>query len=139
DDFPLTAGADRVDPLGPTDGFVAKINPAVPGPSGLIYCSLIGGDQDDRATGIAVDNNGFFYISGVSSSVTNLATAGAYRRTNSGNTDGFVAKFQSPPDLSVSMLPSLAPGTVGSNLTYTIQLNNNGRSTFSGVTNSVTF
>jgi len=139
DDFPLTAGADRIDPLGPTDGFVAKINPAVPGPAGLIYCSLIGGDLDDRATGIAVDNNGLFYISGVTSSVTNLATAGVYRRTNSGNTDGFVAKFQSPPDLSVSMLPSLDPGTVGSNLTYTIQLNNNGRSTFSGVTNSVTF
>ena len=139
DDFPLTSGADQIDPLGPSDAFVAKINPAVTGPPGIIYSSFVGGDSDDRATAIAVDNNGFFYIAGNTSSVTNLATAGVYRRTNSGNSDVFIAKFQSPPDLSVSMLPSVEPGTVGSNLTYTIQVNNNGRSTFSGITNIIAF
>jgi len=139
DDFPLTAGADQIDPLGPSDAFVAKINPAVTGPPGLVYSTFIGGDSDDRATGIVVDTNGTFYIAGVTTSVTNLATAGVYRGTNSGNSDVFVAKFQSPADLSVSMIPSAEPVTVGTNLTYSIQVVNNGRTTFSGVSNIVEF
>src|SRR5438876_1022165 len=67
-------------------------------------------------------------------------TAGALRSTNSGGGyDAFVAKFSSPPDISVVMTPSVEPVIIGSNVTYTIQVNNNGRSTFSGVTNFVQF
>jgi uncharacterized repeat protein (TIGR01451 family) len=139
DDFPLTSGADQIDPLGPSDAFVSKINPAVTGLPGLIYSTFLGGDSDDRATAIVVDTNSVIYVAGISASVTNLATPGVYRGTNSGNTDVFVAKLSSPPDLSVTMIPSSEPVTVGSNLTYTIQVNNNGRSTFSGVTNIVAF
>jgi uncharacterized repeat protein (TIGR01451 family) len=138
-DFPLTSGADQVEPLGPSDAFVAKINPAVSGPAGIIYSTFLGGDSDDRATGIAVDNNAVFYIAGNTTSVSNLATAGSYRRTNSGNSDVFIAKIPSPPDLSVTMVPSVEPGTVGSNMTYTIQINNNSQSTFSGLTNFIVF
>jgi uncharacterized repeat protein (TIGR01451 family) len=139
DDFPLSGGAEQIDPRGPSDAFLVKINPAVTGPPGLIYSSFIGGDSDDRGTAIVVDTNGTFYIAGVTTSVSNLATAGVYRGTNSGNSDVFVAKFQSPADISVSMVPSAEPLTVGSNLTYTIQVVNNGRTTFSGVTNTITF
>jgi len=139
DDFPLTAGADQTNALGGSDAFVAKINPAVAGPAGLVYSTFLGGDDDDRATGVAVDANGNFYVTGFTSSVTNLATAGAYRGTNSGSTDAFVAKYSSPPDLSVVLLPSVDPVTIGTNLTYTIQIHNNGRTTFTGVTNVVQF
>src|SRR5439155_9878269 len=128
-DFPLTTGADQTNTLdsGSSDAFVAKINPAVTGPAGLVYSTLLGGDGDDRATGIAVDANGNFYVTGFTTSVTNLATTGVYRGTNRGNSDVFIAKYSSPPDLSVALLPSVDPVTIGTNLTYTIQVNNNGR------------
>src|SRR5262249_13990358 len=50
-----------------------------------------------------------------------------------------LAKFTSPPDISVSMIPSSEPVIVGSNVTYSIYINNNGRTTFTGVSNIVQF
>lgn len=43
------------------DGFVAKINPQG---SALVYSSYIGGSQDDRVAGIAVDSSGNVFITG---------------------------------------------------------------------------
>src|SRR5439155_5738808 len=97
---------------------------------------LQGGAADNFASGIAVDSSGNFYVAGITSS-TNFPTANAFRSTNSGSYDSFVAKFASPPDMSVAMFPSIEPVPVTSNVTYTIQINNNGRSTFSLVTNIV--
>src|SRR5205085_6310875 len=108
-DFPLTAGTDDTNSLGASDAFVVKLNPAVPGPAGLIYSTLLGGDDNDRATGIAVDASGNFYAAGFTTSTTNLATPGAFRGTNSGGNDVFVAKYSAPPDISVAMIPSREP------------------------------
>jgi uncharacterized repeat protein (TIGR01451 family) len=139
DDFPLTVGADQTNAYGPSDAFVAKINPAVPGPAGLIYSTLLGGEGDDRATAVAVDSAGSFYVSGNTTSQTNFpVTAGAFQLTNNGGySDAFVAKFASPPDISIVMTPSLDPVVRGSNFTYSIQINNNGYQGFSGVSNIV--
>ena len=145
-DFPLTAGADQTDSDATIDVFVAKLNPAVPGPAGLIYSTLLSGSfgidgrADNEAEAIAVDNSGNFYVAGLTAATNFPVTPGAFASTNRGGyNDAFVAKFSSPPDLSVTMLASAEPITVGSNVTYTIQINNNGRSTFSGVTNIVQF
>ncbi|HEY6167873.1 MAG TPA: SBBP repeat-containing protein [Verrucomicrobiae bacterium] len=140
-DFPFTVGADQTNAFGQSEAFVAKINPAVPGPAGLAYATLFGGDGDDRGIGVAVDTNGNFYVAGTTSSVTNFpVTPGAFRTNNGGGYyDTFVAKFSSPRDLSVVMTPSIDPVIVGSNLTYTIRINNNGRSSFNNVTNFVQF
>src|SRR5262249_12457538 len=74
DDFPVTVGADRTNSNALTDGFVAKINPAVSGPASLIYSSLLGGDDnvsggaaENEATSIAVDAGGNFYVAGITS------------------------------------------------------------------------
>src|SRR6266699_3617176 len=130
--FPLTPGADQTNSAGPSDAFVAKINPTVPGPASLIYSTLLGGNANEWGTAIAADTNGNFYVAGITSS-TDLPVPNGYDRTYNGGTyDAFVSKFSSPPDLSVAMTPSIELVVVGSNLTFNIQVNNNGRSTFTG-------
>src|SRR6266704_3638619 len=137
--FPLTPGADQTNSAGPSDAFVAKINPTVPGPASLIYSTLLGGNANDWGTAIAADANGNFYVAGITSS-TDFPGPNGYDQTLNngvGTNDGFVAKFSSPADLSVAMTPSIEPVVIGSNLTFSIQVNNNGRSTFTGATNFV--
>ena len=141
-DFPVTAGAYQTNSAGNSDGFVAKLNPAVPGPASLIYSTFLsGGDNfgnsDNAGNAIAVDTNGNYYVTGQTTATNFPVTPGVLSPTNHGSSDAFIAKFSSAPDLSISMIPSVDPVIVGSNLTYTIQVNNNGRSSFSGVTNQV--
>jgi len=145
-DFPVTTGADQYfSNGGASDAFVAKINPAAPGPSGLVYSTYLGGTgsdlgSGDAGNGITVDTNGTFYVCGETDSSDLLTTSGAFQRTYGGGaSDAFIASFSSPADLSVSILASTNTVLVGSNLTYTLQVNNNGRSTFTGVfvTNAV--
>ena len=139
-DFPITTGADQTFyNYGTSAAFVSKINPAAPGPSGLIYSTYFGGTggafgNGDIGNGIAVDTNGNFYVCGASDSLDLPTTSGAFQEIyGGGSSDAFVAKFFTPADLSVSILASTNPVLVGSNLTYTLQVNNNGRTTFTGV------
>ncbi len=139
DNFPVTSGCDQ--PLfggGAEDGFVAKINPNIYGPAGLVYASFYGGSDQDLPTGLALDANGNFYVCGFSAS-TDLPTPGGVWSTNlrGGYADAFIAKFSSPPDISVAMFPSLDPVLLGTNVLFTLQIYNNGRLNFTGVTNSV--
>lgn len=133
--FPVTNNADQsTNASGPSDIFVTKFNPSVPGPSALIYSTYLGGDGLDEATGIGVDTNGNFFVSGLTDTANFITTAGAYRTTFAGGFyDAFVARFFSYADLSVSIAASLDPVPVGSNLTYTVQVNNNWHTTFTGV------
>ncbi len=138
-DFPVTVGADQTNSAGIIgDAFVAKVNPAIADPDGIIFATYLGGGQDQHGTAIALDANANFYMSGYTASTDFPTTVGVYQGTNGGGyLDAFVAKFVSPPDLSVAMSLSSDPVTVGSNLTYTIHVNNNGFTTFTGVTNLV--
>jgi uncharacterized repeat protein (TIGR01451 family) len=138
DDFPLTTGADQTNSFGQSDAFVAKLNPAISGPSSLIYASFLGGDDDDRATGCAVDTNGLLYVTGFTSSTTNFpSTPGVVRPNSSGGYDGWIAKLTSPADISVSLVAGANPIIIGSNMTFTLQVNNNSSFVFSGVSNIV--
>ncbi len=58
--------------------------------------TLYGGAGDDRAEEIKVDNLGNFYITGSSTSISNISTVGAYQTVyGGGNSDMYVAKFNS--------------------------------------------
>ncbi len=69
------------------DGFVAQLN--LTG-NELLYFTYIGGNGDDRVTGLAPDNKGRIYAAGITSS-PGLETEG--ERTFSGQTDGFITKI----------------------------------------------
>jgi hypothetical protein len=74
------------------DGFVAKVRPDG---TGLVYAGYIGGDDFDRATGVAVDTQGNAYVVGDtdSSAATFPVTVGP-SLVHGGISDAFVAKVR---------------------------------------------
>ena len=79
---------DRGDSPG-TDVFVARLNSAG---NALAYATYLGGNADDEGNGIAVDDNGFAYVTGTTASTDFNTTAGALQGNRPGR-DAFVAKL----------------------------------------------
>jgi len=71
-----------------SDGFVAKINPSG---SELVFSSYMGGDSDDFATAVALDQPGNIYITGRTKSTT--FTGSTSTRPSTATTDAFAAKL----------------------------------------------
>ena len=59
----------RLGPNGGSDFFIAKINPALSGPSSLVYLTFIGGSGAELGGAISVDGSGNVAIAGTSTSV----------------------------------------------------------------------
>jgi hypothetical protein len=134
--FPTTAGAFNRTNAGGDDAFVTKLNPSG---SALIYSTFLGGSDVDMSQTIAVDSNGYAYVTGRTESPDFPTTDGAYNRTIGGDLlllDAFVTK--------------LAPS--GSSLMYStflggdywdegkgIAIDKNGNVYVTGVTGSATF
>ena len=86
--FPTTDGVYQHDANGGLEAFLTKLSPS----GGTIYSTLLGGPGDDRAYGVAVDQDGYAYVTGEASSGF-PTTGGAYQETVLGGTDAFVTKF----------------------------------------------
>jgi hypothetical protein len=105
-DFPLTPGAfqtlrhpERPAHRGivPTDVFVTKMSPS----GTILWSTLIGGPNHDRAYAIEVDRRGYVYVAGragagfpVTSGAFQTAFMGGQEATFYGPQDGFVCKLQ---------------------------------------------
>lgn len=93
------------------DAFIAKFNPNENGNNSLLYASLLGGNGNDQATGIAVDAAGNAYVVGLTAS-NNLAVkapGGAILDSsfNGGTSDGFIAKIDPTNAVNATSLVSL--------------------------------
>ena len=89
--FPVMVGPDIVYNGGPSDAFIAKVDPTG---TALVYCGYIGGFYDDEGRGIAVDADGSAYVTGTSISYVGFPfkpNPGPFT-TWSGSNDVFVAK-----------------------------------------------
>jgi hypothetical protein len=86
--FPVTVGPDLTF-NGQQDAFVAKVNASG---TSLVYCGYIGGSGGEVANGLAIDNSGNAYITGMttSSQATFPVLVGPDLTFNGG--DAFVAK-----------------------------------------------
>jgi hypothetical protein len=73
------------------DAFITKINSAG---SALVYSTYLGGANSDIASGVAVDTAGDTYVIGNTYS-TNFPTVNPLQSANAGQSDIFVAKFNS--------------------------------------------
>jgi hypothetical protein len=92
-DFPAVVGPDLTHNGGPYNGdaFIAKVRADG---TGLVYAGFIGGTGEDYGYGVAVDGNGFAYVTGNTSSNNFPWTPGAYDTTYNGGGDAFVAKVK---------------------------------------------
>lgn len=82
---------------GNVDAFVTKINPTG---NSLVFSTYLGGTNDDRGTGIAVDFDGNAYVTGVTLSSGTVSPPGfpiknPIQSNNNGSFDIFIAKFLS--------------------------------------------
>ncbi|MGD2085938.1 MAG: SBBP repeat-containing protein [Candidatus Aminicenantes bacterium] len=73
------------------DTFVTKIDTTQSGASSLIYSTYLGGEDEEGCFGIAVDNSGNVYVTGMTWSM-NFPTKNQYQ-TNQGSRDAFVTKI----------------------------------------------
>jgi uncharacterized repeat protein (TIGR03803 family) len=89
--FPVTSDAFQTTRAGGYDAFLTKL-------SGdgvaLLYSTLLGGSNNDSASGIAIDSSGNAYITGSAASVNFPTTSGAFQTTGAPSGDAFVAKFE---------------------------------------------
>ena len=83
-----TAGEIEGDSFG-TDAFIAKLNPAG---NALAYATYLGGNGNDEGTAIAVDDQGFAYVTGTTTSTDFNTTANAFQPDRPGR-DAWVAKL----------------------------------------------
>jgi hypothetical protein len=87
--FPVKVGPDLTH-NGNDDAFVAKVNNTG---SGLVYCGYIGGSDNDRAMGVAVDAGHSAYLAGYTDSASGTFPGKVGPDlTHNGDDDAFVAK-----------------------------------------------
>ncbi len=91
-DFPLGGNAPQIQRAGDTgqDAFVVKLNPSVAGPVGLLFSTYWGGEGSDTGYGIAVDQEGYVYVVGVTKSEEFPLIGKPIQRGRWGDQDGFV-------------------------------------------------
>jgi uncharacterized repeat protein (TIGR01451 family) len=125
--FPVSVGPDLIH-NGGVDAFLAKINSN----GSLGFAGYVGGAGDDRGNAIAQDINGDVYITGeTNSNQSSFPIRGDLDRTANFGVDAFITKICVTTCADVSLTKSGPPGsvTVGTNVTYTIKVKNNGPDT----------
>jgi len=85
-----TSGAYQTSISGGFDAFLAKFNPS----GNLLWSTYFGGSNDDEGVSMVMDISGNIYVSGITSSISGIATSGAYQTSYGGGySDVFLAKF----------------------------------------------
>lgn len=125
--FPSIGALPTTNALG-NNGFIAQLSP---NGARLLAATLLGGNNSEQINGIALDAQGNVYVAGVTTS-TNFPTVNPLQPFKGGQ-DAFVAKLSPAADLVVTMTGAPDPLTLGENLTYTINVKNNGELNATGV------
>ena len=102
----------------------------------LFYSSYLGGADDDDTSGIAVDSNGFTYVTGGTVSIDFPTTAGAVQVSRANLTDTFVTKLD--PGGSALVYATYLGGT-GNDEGRSIAVDGAGNAYIVGGTSSIDF
>ena len=144
-DMPVTSGAAQSIIGGETDGFIARINPRIAGPTGLIYSTYLGGLSNDFCSAIAVDATGNAFVTGETQSLNFPTTPGAFQLVHQPGTAGFVTKLN--PTGTSFIYSTLLSGSQGGsasggtnyNAPSAIVIDSNGNAYIDGETNATDF
>ena len=88
--FPAIGGGFQTASAGDRDAFVTKLSAA----GVLIYSTYLGGTGFDQANGLAIDDSGNAYVTGITASI-NFPTSSPYQALNGGGDDAFVTMLNS--------------------------------------------
>ncbi|MFN8285544.1 MAG: PKD domain-containing protein [Chitinophagales bacterium] len=120
-DFPVTAGALQSSNGGNQDGCAFKLNADC---SQLLWCTYMGGSNDDACYSLDLGPNGTLYVAGGSMSSNFPTTSGALHTAYMGGTyDGFLALINAS---GTQLLNSSFIGTGGDDQVYFVKLDANG-------------
>jgi uncharacterized repeat protein (TIGR01451 family) len=134
-DFPTPGGAFQPVNGGAWDAFVVKVDPAASGAASLPYGTYLGGLGTDAAYGVALDPSQHMHLTGQTLSA-NFPGVGAYQGSHQGNSDVFVAVVDgaaTAAGLGVAQADAPDPGRIGTDLTYTVTVQNAGPDAATGV------
>ncbi len=131
--FPVTADAFQHSAIGSDrDVFVTKFDTET---SEILFSTYIGGEGDDRATGVAVDAKGIPYVTGRTTSLT-FPTQDPIQETLKGPSDAFVLKLAADGS---SLLYSTYLGGNGPDHANAIVVDEQGQAALTGTTTSPDF
>lgn len=105
----------------------------------LDYVTYLGGDNDDRATAIVVDNAGNAYITGYTASTNFPLGGGSYQASNAGLRDVFITQLNNLSFGSDSLWYSTYIGGTGNDVGNAIALAPDGTVVIAGYTSSGEF
>lgn len=129
-DFPTKTGAYRSQLNAGNDVIISKLSSDG---SQLLASTYLGGQGDDVANGIAVDDKGSVFISGTTSSLDFPSTAGSAQPSYKGNSDMFAAKLD---DNLTSILYATYLGGSSTETNDAIAVDKSGEVYLTGTTNS---
>ena len=130
-DFPTTTGVYQTDSGGSGDAFVSKLSGDL---TTLIASTYIGGNENDYAYSVAIDQSGNIYVAGKTISVNFPTTPNAYK--TSCGVDVFVSKLST--DLT-TLLASTCFGGGGGEMLYSLAIGQSGDVYVVGYTESLNF
>ena len=116
-----------------TDAFLVKIDAAG---SELLYCTYVGGTDEDVGYGVAVDNSENAYLTGVAYSTDFPVGGGALQSTYGGAGDAFLTKVNTNADGASSLLFSSYLGGSGLDQGNGVAVDTSGNAYVAGITTS---
>ncbi len=131
-DFPL-ANAFQNGNAGNNNAIVLRLDPTG---STLIFSTYIGGSNDDRAMGLALDSQGDVYLTGGSASADFPTSTGAYQVQNRAYSNGGVNCFVVEFDSQGNGIFSTYIGGTSEDIANAIAVDPQGNSYITGQTNS---
>lgn len=132
-DFPVTPGAFQTVFSGSVDAFITKLSADG---SSLIYSTYLGGSDSTNGYGIAVDAQGYAYVTGITSSIDFPVTPGSFQTTLQGTNCGFITKLAAD---GASLLYSTYLGGSMNNYSYSIAIDDQDCAYITGMTLSSDF
>jgi hypothetical protein len=139
-DFPVTQDAMQSSYKGSGDAFVVVLKPGAAGTTPQrAYSTYYGGTGAESATGLVTDANGVIYVSGFTASTDLPLTSNALGNQRMGGQDGFVLKLDPSIAGASGMRYSSFVASVGSQVSYGVDVDNKGVIWLAGFTNAGIF